>query len=55
MADEQLELSFPDPSEFPSYDDVESDEGQAELPDDGFDEAAATEDELDDAACGCTK
>ena len=45
MADEQLELDFPNPDDFPSYDEVDSVEGQAELPEDNFDEASATEDE----------
>jgi hypothetical protein len=53
MADVNLVLTFPDPDDFPSYDDVESDEGQAELPDDSFDEAAAVEDEENDEGCGC--
>lgn len=47
MADEyeQRPLFYPNPDEFPSFDDVESDDAQAELPDDNFDEAAATDDE----------
>lgn len=41
MADEnaQDELSFPHPDEFPSFDEVPDDEAQAQVPDDGFDEA----------------
>lgn len=47
MADEnsQLELDFPSPDGFPSYDDVDSDEAEDNLPTDSFDETAATEDE----------
>lgn len=54
MADEneQLELEFPDPDDFPSYDDVESEEGEGELPADSFDEAAANDDE---EGCECVK
>lgn len=36
---------FPDPEEFDSYDEVESEDGQAELPDDSFEEPASAEDE----------
>lgn len=35
------DLGYPDPETFPSYDEVDSDEGQAELPADSFDEADA--------------
>lgn len=42
---DQLELSFPDPEEFRSYDEVDSEVGQAELPGDSFDENAASEGE----------
>lgn len=42
---DQLELSFPDPNEFPSYDEVNSEVGQAELPDDSFNESAVSEGE----------
>lgn len=54
MADnnEQFELEFPDPDDFESYDEVESDEGQAELPEDSFDEAAASDNE---EGCACSK
>lgn len=53
---EQLTLEFPSPDDFPSYDDTDSDEGQAELADDSFDEAAATDDEVDnEQGCGCSK
>lgn len=47
MADEndQLELDFPSPDNFPSFDEVDSDEGQAQLPTDSFDEAAVNENE----------
>lgn len=40
MEDEnvQLELDFPNPDEFPSFDDVPDDEAQAQVPEDGFDE-----------------
>jgi hypothetical protein len=47
---EQLELSFPDPDEFPSYDEVDSDDGESELPGDSFDEAVA---DFDREGCGC--
>lgn len=42
---------FPDPEEFDSYDEVESEDGQAELSDDSFDEGSAREDE-DGCECG---
>jgi hypothetical protein len=44
MADE-TEVSFPDPEEFPSYDEVDSEDGEAELPEDSFDEASVSDDE----------
>ena len=50
MADE-TEGSFPDPEEFPSYDEVESEDGEAELPADSFDEASASEDEHEQEGC----
>lgn len=34
---------FPDPEEFESYDEVDSEDGEAELPDDSFNLDAATE------------
>lgn len=48
MADEnsQLELDFPSPDGFPSYDDVDSEEAESELPTDSFDEASVDEDEV---------
>lgn len=49
--DEQLELEFPDPSEFPSYDEVQSEDGQSELPEDSFDEAGVTEGEDNEGCC----
>lgn len=55
MTDEnpdQLALDFPDPDEFPSYDDVDSDEAEAELPADSADESSATQDEV---GCGCVQ
>lgn len=48
---DQLELDFPDPDEFPSYDDVESDDGESELPADSFDEDAASDDECEEGCC----
>jgi hypothetical protein len=39
------------PTEFPSYDDVDSDEGQAELGEDNFDESAVTNEELTEGCC----
>lgn len=54
MADEneQLELGFTDPSEFPSYDDVDSDEGENELPADSFELNTA---DFDTEGCGCVQ
>lgn len=46
----QLELNFPSTDEFPSYDEVESDDGQAQLPDDSFD---GTQVDFEDEGCGC--
>jgi hypothetical protein len=51
MADEQLELAFPNPDDFPSYDEVDSEIGENELPADSYDENAATEDEDNDPGC----
>ena len=48
---DQLELSFPDPSEFPSYDEVDSDDGQAEVPDDSYDETSANNNDLGEGCC----
>jgi len=51
MADEkqtestQLELSFPNPDDFPSYDEVDSEQGQAELPDNSYDESSVIDSE----------
>lgn len=53
MAGEQLEFGFPDPEGFPSYDEVDSEIGENELPADSFDENAATDDEDNDPGCGC--
>lgn len=39
---------FPNPEDFESYDEVDSEDGQAELSADSFSEILATEDE-----CGC--
>jgi len=55
MADEtepQVDLEFPDPEEFPSYDDVDSEDGEAELPQDSFDASSASNDEQ---GCGCVQ
>jgi hypothetical protein len=41
----QLELGFPDPDEFPSFDDVDPDEAQSQVPSDDFDQASVTENE----------
>jgi hypothetical protein len=52
MTDEnpnQLALDFPDPDDFPSYDDVDSEEGQTELPADSFEQAGVSVEE----GCGC--
>jgi hypothetical protein len=46
----QLELDFPSPDDFESYDEVESDDGQAELPTDNFDESSA---DFENERCGC--
>jgi len=48
---DQLELTFPDPDDFPSYDEVESEDGQAELPEDSFDEVSADDNEYDEEGC----
>ena len=48
---EQLELNFPDPNEFPSYDEVDSEIGENELSADSFDENKATDDEPEDVGC----
>lgn len=48
---EQLELDFPSPDEFESYDEVDSVEGQAELSDDSFDSAAVSDDEVEGGCC----
>lgn len=42
---------FPSPDEFDSYDEVDSEDGQTELPDDDFDEAAVTENEDGGECC----
>ena len=42
---------FPSPEEFESYDEVDSEDGQAELADDTFDEASACEDEEGGECC----
>jgi hypothetical protein len=52
MTDEnpnQLELDFPDPDDFPSYDDVDPAEGQSELDADSFEAAGVSIEE----GCGC--
>ncbi len=51
MAEDTLDLGFVDPSEFPSYDDVDSEDGQAELPADSFDTAVANDDEHEEGCC----
>ena len=48
----QLQLEFPDPDQFPSYDDVWSEDGESELPQDSFD---ATNVNYDDEGCGCVQ
>lgn len=48
-SEEQIELDFPSVDEFKSYDEVDSDEGQAELPADSFDENGV----VDEEGCGC--
>lgn len=42
---------FPNPEEFDSYDKVESEDGQAELPEDSFEEPTSTEDENEVKCC----
>lgn len=50
--DEQVDdKNFPDPENFPSYDEVESEVGQSFLPPDGFDESAAKFDEEEGGCC----
>lgn len=49
MGVDNIEVLFPDPNEFVSYDDVDSTEGQAELPEDSFLAAAVSVEE----GCGC--
>lgn len=53
MEDEnnQLELNFPAPDEFPSFDEVPDDEAQAQVPDDSFDEAAVSDEECEGGCC----
>jgi hypothetical protein len=51
MADETNQ-SDPTTEDFPSYDEVESDEGQAELSYDSFDEAAVSDNEIQEGCCG---
>lgn len=52
MADEQIELQFPDPEQFTSYDEVDSEIGENELAADSFDENEANfDDEPDDLGC----
>lgn len=53
--EDQAELHFPDPDEFPNHDDVESEDGQAELPMDSFDESKASNEEANDEGCGCVR
>lgn len=48
---QQLELDFPDPDDFPSYDETDPADGQAELPDDSFEAAAVSVEE----GCGCVQ
>lgn len=50
-ADEQLELNFPDTDAFPSYDGVDSEQGEAEMRSDSFDETAAKFDDEDGTGC----
>lgn len=48
---EQLDLSFPDPEDFPSYDEVDSTQGQAELPHDSYDPQAVGDCEPGEEGC----
>lgn len=48
---QQEELQFPDPEEFPSYDEVDSEEGQAELPEDSFDASQAGNENDEEVGC----
>lgn len=48
---EQLDLGFPEPDDFPSYDEVDSEQGQAELPADSFDVNAVGEGEPGEEGC----
>lgn len=49
-ANEQLEFEFPNPDDFPSYDEVDSKEGEDELPDDSFEFNTA---DFTTEGCGC--
>jgi hypothetical protein len=53
MTDENKDYKpdFPDPEDFESYDEVDSEDGQAELPEDSFDESAATDEEHESGCC----
>lgn len=53
-SNEQLAFEFPNPDDFPSYDEVDSEDGQAELPEDSFDESSVNDSE-DAEACGCVQ
>jgi hypothetical protein len=46
------QLEFPDPEEFVSYDEVDSENGQAELPVDSFEFNTA---DFDTEGCGCVR
>ena len=47
----EIDLGFPDPNEFDSYDDVNSEDGQSELPEDSYDGSALTDDEPEEGCC----
>jgi hypothetical protein len=52
MADEQLELGFPDPEDFESYDDKDAAEVQASLPSDSFELNTA---DFETEGCDCVR
>lgn len=54
MADEndQLEFDFPSTDDFPSYDDVDSETAETELPDDSFELNTA---DFKTEGCGCVR
>ncbi len=51
MAEEIQDLGFANPDEFPSYDEVESEDGQAELPIDSFVTPETTSDDEPEFGC----